>query len=69
MSEVENKILIRRMLAGEVDYLEQWASDAVWTIQGLPTLCHFHGLFLPGDLDARATPSNPMRHARHERLS
>ena len=34
MSELENKMLIRRMLAGEVDYLEQWASDAVWTIQG-----------------------------------
>jgi uncharacterized protein len=34
MSEVENKMLIRRMLAGEVGYLEQWASDAVWTILG-----------------------------------
>jgi hypothetical protein len=25
--------------------------------------------FLPGDLDARATPPNPMRRTRHERLS
>jgi len=24
---------------------------------------------LPGDLDARATPPNPMRRTRHERLS
>jgi ketosteroid isomerase-like protein len=34
MSETENKMLVRRMLAGEVDWLEQWASDAVWTIPG-----------------------------------
>ncbi len=34
MSEADNKVLIRRMLAGEVDYLEQWANDAVWTIPG-----------------------------------
>jgi hypothetical protein len=34
MAEAENKMLIRRMLAGEVDWLEQWASDAVWVIPG-----------------------------------
>jgi ketosteroid isomerase-like protein len=34
MSEAENKMLISRMLAGEVDWLEQWASDAVWMIPG-----------------------------------
>ena len=34
MSEAENKMLINRMLAGEVDWLEQWASDAVWVIPG-----------------------------------
>src|SRR5580693_4361636 len=25
----------------------------------LSILCHFHGLFLPGDLKARATPPDP----------
>ena len=34
MSEAENKTLIKRMLTGEIDWLEQWATDAVWTIQG-----------------------------------
>ncbi len=34
MSEAENKVLISRMLAGEIDWLEQWASDAVWVIPG-----------------------------------
>jgi hypothetical protein len=34
MSKAKNKMLIRRMLAGEVDRLEQWASDAVWMIPG-----------------------------------
>ena len=34
MSEAENKILIRRMLGGEVNWLEQWASDGIWIIPG-----------------------------------
>ncbi len=34
MPETENKILVKRMLAGEVDWLEQWASDGVWIIPG-----------------------------------
>ena len=31
---LSNKLLVTRMLAGEVDWLEQWASDGVWTIPG-----------------------------------
>lgn len=34
MSEAENRMLISRMLAGEIDWLEQWAGDAVWVIPG-----------------------------------
>jgi ketosteroid isomerase-like protein len=34
MSEADNRMLIKRMLAGEVDWLEQWASDGVWMIPG-----------------------------------
>ena len=34
MPEAENKTLVKRMLAGEVDWLEQWASDGVWMIPG-----------------------------------
>ncbi len=34
----------------------------------LSTLCHFHALFLPGVLDARTAPPDPVRRTRHERL-
>jgi ketosteroid isomerase-like protein len=30
----ENKMLVKRMLAGEVDWLEQWASNQEWMISG-----------------------------------
>lgn len=31
---VDNKNLVRRMLAGETNWLEQWAVDGIWTIPG-----------------------------------
>lgn len=30
----DNKLLVTRMLAGETNWLEQWAADGVWTIPG-----------------------------------
>ena len=34
----------------------------------LSILCHFHGLFLPDDVDVRAIPSNSVCRSRHEHL-
>jgi uncharacterized protein len=34
MSEAENKMIVTRMLAGEVDWLDQWDNKGVWVIPG-----------------------------------
>jgi ketosteroid isomerase-like protein len=34
MAATENRRLVERMLAGEIDWLEQWSSDGLWSIPG-----------------------------------